>query len=382
MERGREAEALQWRGLSHPGPRADLRACGAGAAEKGSPTGPLPWLSLRLRPGEIVPLHRQLAAQLAVALREGRCEAGQRLPGGRDLAERLGIDRGTVLAAYRRLARAGLVELRPGSGAYVAGLEGKATVVGRPRREPDPFRAFVARERARGSGTAELTGLFERWRNALSARRVIVVDEEPELRELRRHELAGALPGIQVTGSDPGALRREPERASGALVAADPRHASAMRAALPPWVEVVTLRAPGGSGERRLLLRLAVGAVVVLVSMSPTLRRRFRELAAGLRGREVAALALAPGASPRLDRGLRLARFVLADVACRPALEGRVEAHRLLTVRAVDPALCEELARTLAMGPIGMEPGGRAAGGRSVEGGGASRRRRRRTERA
>jgi DNA-binding transcriptional regulator YhcF (GntR family) len=335
-------------------------------------------LSVRLRPGELVPLHRQLAAQLGAALREGRCGAGDRLPGGRVLAERLGIDRGTVLSAYRRLAREGLVQLRPGSGAYVTARDGRAVPAGEASREPDPFRAFVARERSRGSGTAELTGLFERWRAALSARRVIVVDEEPRLRELRRRELAGALPGVRITASDPDALRREPERASGALVAAAPRHASAMRAALPPWVEVVTLRAPGGSRERRLLLRLAVGAVVVLVSMSPTLRRRFRELAAGLRGREVAALALAPGASPRLDRGLRLARFVLADVACRPALESRVEARRLLTVRAVDPVLCEELARTLALPPFGLE-GQVLAGARAREDGSAWRRRRRRT---
>ncbi|MDP2479508.1 MAG: GntR family transcriptional regulator [Candidatus Palauibacterales bacterium] len=322
-----------------------------------------------------MPLHRQLAAQLAAALRENRRTVGARLPGGRVLAERLGIDRGTVLSAYHRLAREGLVELKPGSGAYVtAAATGEADGAVAPGvgrgRDPDPFRAFVARERARGSGTAELAGLFERWRAALSARRVIVVDEEPELRELRRRELECALSGIRVTASDPDALRRQPERASGALVATSPRHAPSMRAALPPWVEVVALRAPGGARERRLLLRLAVGAVAVLVSVSPTLRRRFRDLAAGLRGREVAALALAPGASPRLDRGLRLARFVLADVACRPELEGRVESTRLLGVRTVDPALCADLARRLAVGPIGVDPGG--------PGGGTIRTRRRR----
>ncbi len=369
MERRRGSKTSKRRGFCDPGPCGSVGSGGGTAADASHPTGPLPWLSLRLRPGESVPLHRQLAAQLAAALREGRCTAGARLPGGRVLAERLGIDRGTVLSAYRRLAREGLVELKPGSGAYVTAPdtgEGDAAVapgVG-PGRDPDPFRAFVARERARGSGTAELAGLFERWRAALSARRVIVVDEEPELRELRRRELEWALSGIRVTASDPDALRRQPERASGALIAASPRQAPAMRAALPPWVEVVALRAPGGARERRLLLRLAVGAVAVLVSVSPTLRRRFRDLAAGLRGREVAALALAPGASPRLDRGLRLARFVLADVACRPALEGRIEATRLLGVRTVDPALCADLARRLAVGPIGVGPGG-LAGGRS-----------------
>ncbi len=325
--------------------------------------GPVPWLSIRLRPGEAVPLHRQLAAQLGAELREGRCAPGQRLPSGRALAARLGIDRGTVLAAYRRLEREGLVEVRAGSGAYARAIGApEAGPSGGPSdgRPADRFRAFVARERARGARTRELDGLFRRWRAALSSGRVLVAEEEVELRELRRREIEAALPRARVEGMDPALLRREPGRAEGSVVLASPREVPPLRAVLPPWVEVVPARAPGGARERRLLLQLAAGAVVVLVSVSPGLRRRFRELAAGLRGREVAALALPPGAGPSLDRGLRLARFVLADTACGPALERRVERTRLLALRVVDPALCEELAERLAAEPVPPP----AAGGR------------------
>lgn len=323
--------------------------------------GPVPWLSVRLHPESPIPLHRQLAAQLGAAVREGRWDPEHRLPSARALAARLGVDRGTVLAAYRDLAGDGLVRVRPGSGAYVSGPEpgagsGAAT---------DAFRAFVARERARGANTAEIAELFSRWRASLGAGRVIVAEDEPGLAALWRAELQALLPGVRVEAALPSELRRSPGRAEGAVVAASARHVSALRAALPPWVEVVPLRPPGGAPERRLLLRMAVGAVILLVSVSPALRRRFREVAAGLRGREVAALALPPAPTPRLERTLRVARFVLADVACRPRLEGRVDPRRLLGVRALDPVVAAELAERLELGARPRIHGRRAAPGTS-----------------
>ncbi|HKK27409.1 MAG TPA: GntR family transcriptional regulator [Gemmatimonadota bacterium] len=321
------------------------RLVGADAAAENPATGPVPWLSLRLHPESRIPLHRQLAAQIGAAVRGGRWDPEHRLPSARALAGRLGVDRGTVLAAYRDLAGDGLVRVRPGSGAYVSGPEpgagsGAAT---------DAFRAFVARERERGSGTAELAELFSRWRASLGAGRVIVAEDEPGLAALWRAELQALLPAVRIEGALPSELRRWPGRAEGSVVAASARHVSGLRAALPPWVEVVPLRPPGGSPERRFLLRMAVGAVILLVSVSPVLRRRFREVAAGLRGREVAAVALPPAPTPRLERTLRVARFVLADVACRPRLGGRVDPRRLLCLRTLDPAVAAELAERMAL---------------------------------
>jgi len=318
---------------------------GADAAAEHPVVGPVPWLSLRLHPESPIPLHRQLAAQLGAAVREGRWDPERRLPSARALAGRLGVDRGTVLAAYRDLAGDGLVRVRPGSGAYVSGPEPGAGSGG----GTDAFRAFVARERARGAKTAELAELFSRWRASVGAGRVVVAEEEPGLAGLWRAELEALLPGVRVETALPSELRRAPARAEGAVVAASARHVLGLRAALPPWVEVVPLRPPGGAPERRLLLRMAVGAVILLVSVSPVLRRRFREVAAGLRGREVAAVALPPEPTPRLERTLRVARFVLADVACRPRLEGRVDPRRLLGLRVLDPAVGAELAERLAL---------------------------------
>lgn len=67
--------------------------------------------------------HRTGAGDIAAHVRRritgGELLNGERLPPERAFAEQLGVSRGTVRNALRRLAEAGLVEKRPGSGAYV-----------------------------------------------------------------------------------------------------------------------------------------------------------------------------------------------------------------------------------------------------------------------
>jgi biotin operon repressor len=54
------------------------------------------------------------------AIVDGRLQSGLRLPPTRLLAERLGVSRNTVVAAYERLLSEGYVIARVGSGTYVA----------------------------------------------------------------------------------------------------------------------------------------------------------------------------------------------------------------------------------------------------------------------
>ncbi|HSS43785.1 MAG TPA: PLP-dependent aminotransferase family protein [Thermoanaerobaculia bacterium] len=61
----------------------------------------------------------QLAGLLGDRIVAGLVAAGSRLPTTRELAARLGINRGTVQAAYRRLQQAGLAHGRVGSGTVV-----------------------------------------------------------------------------------------------------------------------------------------------------------------------------------------------------------------------------------------------------------------------
>jgi DNA-binding transcriptional regulator YhcF (GntR family) len=68
-------------------------------------------------------LFEQARDQLLTALHLGSVRSGQRLPSVRQIAQRSGINLKTAFAIYRRLQEEGYVELRTGSGAYVADID-------------------------------------------------------------------------------------------------------------------------------------------------------------------------------------------------------------------------------------------------------------------
>ena len=74
--------------------------------------------------GSIVPIYRQLYERLREQILTGGLPEGARLPPERTLAERLAVNRSTVVRGYRELAADGLIEQRVGSGSRVAALVG------------------------------------------------------------------------------------------------------------------------------------------------------------------------------------------------------------------------------------------------------------------
>lgn len=78
-------------------------------------------LAIALDPRSGAPLFLQLADAIAEAIRDGRLRSGEALPGTRDLATRLGLNRNTVVAAYDELAAEGVLRTRIGGGTFVEG---------------------------------------------------------------------------------------------------------------------------------------------------------------------------------------------------------------------------------------------------------------------
>src|SRR5512144_3037996 len=87
-------------------------------------------LAVALDPGRERPLFLQLASAIADDIRNGRLTPGEPLPGTRELAESLEVNRNTVVAGYDELAAEGLVNTRIGGGTFVAELA--------PRPPPAP----------------------------------------------------------------------------------------------------------------------------------------------------------------------------------------------------------------------------------------------------
>jgi GntR family transcriptional regulator / MocR family aminotransferase len=71
------------------------------------------------RDGDL-PLHAQIERTLRDAIRDGRLEAGARLPSSRGLAADLGVSRGVVTSAYDQLVAEGYLETRQGAAVRVA----------------------------------------------------------------------------------------------------------------------------------------------------------------------------------------------------------------------------------------------------------------------
>src|SRR6186713_3561897 len=75
----------------------------------------------RTNPSSGVPIYLQLMEQVKHAIETGALRPGEQLPGIRPLAEELVMNPNTVAKAYREMEHAGLIELRHGAGAFVAG---------------------------------------------------------------------------------------------------------------------------------------------------------------------------------------------------------------------------------------------------------------------
>lgn len=328
-----------------PPRRRRLPRPGSGPAGAGPSDGRVPDLAIA-RDGR-VPVRRQIAAQLAAALRAGRWRPGERLPGTRDLADRLGVHRETVAAAYRALARRGLVEVRPGSGAFAAPYRLDPALVGRA------LRGYLARERAAGTSAGEVAGLLGRWREALADRRVAVVARDSDLLAVWTEEVREALAPAEaaVEGLALADARSAPDRLAAGLVLAGPAARAEAEALAPAWTEVVSLRPGVPPAIRRLIARVPAGAVLAAVSRSRRVRDELRDLAAGLRGGEVAVAAAPPGDRERLRRRVEVARFVLVDVTCRETVAGLVADARRRVVRHLAGAELEAVARWLGAPP-------------------------------
>ncbi len=87
-------------------------------------------LDLTLDRASPVPLYRQIMERLRELIETGALPPGYQLPPERKLAEELGINRSTVLAAYRGLKEQGLLAAHVGRGTVVAARPGRVPAAG------------------------------------------------------------------------------------------------------------------------------------------------------------------------------------------------------------------------------------------------------------
>jgi len=96
-------------------------------------------LTIALDPRHELPIFLQLAQAIADAIRRGRLKPGEALPGTRELAEQLGLNRNTVVSGYEELAAEGLVHTRVGGGTFVTSSLPAQTSAGPSTKDAPTF---------------------------------------------------------------------------------------------------------------------------------------------------------------------------------------------------------------------------------------------------
>jgi GntR family transcriptional regulator len=118
-------------------------------------------VNFRINPTSTQPLYLQLTQQIRHAIATGVLQPGDALPGIRTLAEQLVVSPNTVVKAYSDLEHDGVLELRQGAGAFVAGRRAAKTRTDRVRQAQERVRAIVDRLQDDGFSDEEIQRLFE-----------------------------------------------------------------------------------------------------------------------------------------------------------------------------------------------------------------------------
>jgi GntR family transcriptional regulator len=118
-------------------------------------------MNFKLNPQAGQPLYLQLMQQIQHAIDTGVLRAGDQLPGIRTLAEQIVVSHNTVAKAYSELEHEGILELRHGSGAFIA-PRGKATSRSESfRQAQDRVRALIGALCSDGWSEEEIRRMFE-----------------------------------------------------------------------------------------------------------------------------------------------------------------------------------------------------------------------------
>ncbi len=151
-----------------------------------------------LRTVEPLRLYRQIAGQIAALIDNGEFAVGSRLPAERELAALLGVSRTSVREAVISLEIAGRVEVRVGSGIFVA--QPRAAALPPAGDEgPSPFELLAARHLIEG----EIAALAAKSAKKadLAAMRETVVRMREHATDFRRRDAADLEFHVHLAGA-------------------------------------------------------------------------------------------------------------------------------------------------------------------------------------
>ncbi len=296
-------------------------------------------MNIRISKQSEVPLRQQVAEQIVFLIATERLKPGEALPSVRELARRLKIHHNTVSDAYRDLVRRTWLVRRRGTRVIVRAHAG-SSAPGKPPDLDDLINTTIRVAREQGYS---LQTLRERVRARLLAEppdHILVVEEEPGLRELLAEEIRQALPWA-VRGCSREELGANPGLLVGALPVAGQYAVPDVDPLIPKVRPTVPLAFRAADEHLAQIRRLRQPSIVGVVSASEAFLRTARSLVAPALGRHHTLceyrLPLASGQS------LRSVDLLFCDtIALR-----RLKHPRLVHYRLIDPKSLDYLASAM-----------------------------------
>lgn len=297
-------------------------------------------MEIRISKESDVPLRQQVTEQIILLIATEKLKPGVALPSVRELARRLKIHHNTISHAYQDLVRRHWVVSRRGS--HLVVIRSPEELVPVMQKQDLDELINLTIEQARQQGYS-LQALRERMRERLLTQppdHILVVEEEPGLRELLQEEIREAVPW-PVCGCGRRDLASEPGLAVGALVAT-PQYAVGDTEPLTPRDRPVVPVAFGTAEESAGMIRkLRDPSVIAVVSVSRLVLQAAQGfLAPAIERRHTLIQCLLPLENSHVLRG---ADLVLCDsIALR-----HVKNPKRVHYRLAEPASMEYLSNAM-----------------------------------
>jgi len=162
-----------------------------------------------------VSVREQLITQITIGIASGDLILGEKLPSTNEISRRFQIHANTVSTAYQELVEQGWLEFRPGSGFFVE----KNKRDNLPNQLDQIIAQFYQNAQKKGFTLSEIQSRLSRFIETQSPDHFLVIENDPDLREIIISEIADTINLIPVIGTSFEDFQLNPNRIGAVLVA-------------------------------------------------------------------------------------------------------------------------------------------------------------------
>jgi DNA-binding transcriptional regulator YhcF (GntR family) len=270
-------------------------------------------LKITINKESSVPVRDQLIEQIGLQIASGTLKGKEKLPSIRQLAQKLGIHHSTVTSAYNHLAEVGLLEIRQGSGVRVASkLSARDSESTDNNNIEALFNSFLSRVTDYGYSRKDVEKVFNSIAKKQPLKRILIVDRNKDFHKLLLAELQPhfSLPITPITYEE---LKDKQALLADSLITASLYHVHPLKSLPIDPTRFVVCNIEPGRAQLEVLTSVPAGSIVLLVSVSPTLLKMATNVAAALRGEEIAIRTVLADDSKELKYMMKYAKAVLCD---------------------------------------------------------------------